>query len=221
MSSPDRPRKFIKAEWLGKGGFATCFRVIEVSKEKKQYACKIIDKKDFQANDPREKQHADNRKLKLQREVKIQKLLQHEHLVRLVHHFEDLNNIYLILDLCPNQSLHDLVQRRQGGLTEVEVRYFMKQMIEAVDYMMSKQILHRDLKVGNTFIDKQRLLKVSEFDISVEAKVCSYDEQEYMNSRNYISVGLKTQCLLMTEMLEKTIKAKEIMNQNLKCAYFK
>ena len=136
MSSPDRPRKFIKAEWLGKGGFATCFRVIEVSKEKKQYACKIIDKKDFQANDPREKQHADNRKLKLQREVKIQKLLQHEHLVRLVHHFEDLNNIYLILDLCPNQSLHDLVQRRQGGLTEVEVRYFMKQMIEAVDYMM-------------------------------------------------------------------------------------
>ena len=30
----------------------------------------VIDKKDFQANDPREKQHADNRKLKLQREVK-------------------------------------------------------------------------------------------------------------------------------------------------------
>ena len=47
MSCPERPKKYIKAEGLGKGGFATCFRVVEVSKEKKQYACKIIDKKDF------------------------------------------------------------------------------------------------------------------------------------------------------------------------------
>ena len=101
-SDPDRPRKYIKTDWLGKGGFATCYRVVEVSKEKKQYACKIIDKKDFAATDPRDKQHADNRKLKLQREVKIQKLLEHEHLVKLVHHFEDIDNIYLILDLCPH-----------------------------------------------------------------------------------------------------------------------
>ena len=55
MSNPDRPRKYIKTDWLGKGGFATCYRVVEVSKEKKNYACKIIDKKDFTAADPRDK----------------------------------------------------------------------------------------------------------------------------------------------------------------------
>ena len=71
MSFPERPRKFIKAEKLGKGGFATCYKVIEVSKDKKQYACKIIDKKDFHANDARERQHAQNRRDKLEREVKI------------------------------------------------------------------------------------------------------------------------------------------------------
>ena len=35
--------------------------------------------------------------------------MSHEHLVRLVHFFEDVDNIYLIMDLCPHESLHDLV----------------------------------------------------------------------------------------------------------------
>ena len=105
-----------------------------MSQDKKQYACKIISKADFETKDPRRKAHVDNRKTKLEREVRIQKAMHHEHLVRLVHFFEDVENIYLIMDLCPHQSLHDLVQRR-GGLTEVEVRYFMKQMIEGVRSM--------------------------------------------------------------------------------------
>ena len=44
----------------------------------------------------------------------------------------------------------------------------MKQMIEAVDYMMQKQILHRDLKVGNTFIDDQMRLKIGDFGLAWE-----------------------------------------------------
>ena len=46
-SKPEQPRQYIKAEFLGKGGFAECYKVIEVSKEKREYACKIISKKDY------------------------------------------------------------------------------------------------------------------------------------------------------------------------------
>ena len=101
-NSKDPPRRYIKAEWLGKGGFATCYRVVEVTPDKKQYACKIISKADFETRDPRRKAHVDNRKTKLEREVRIQKDMKHEQIVRLVHFFEDLDNIYLIMDLCPH-----------------------------------------------------------------------------------------------------------------------
>ena len=144
------PKQYIKAEFLGKGGFAECYKVIEVSKEKREYACKIISKKDY--FDERKKELAQNRKVKLEREVKIMKNLKHEHLVRLNHFFEDRENIYLLMDLCSHQSLHDLVQRR-GCLTEVEVRYFMKQFVEGVGCMQKNNVMHRDLKIGNTFID--------------------------------------------------------------------
>ena len=126
------PRKFVKSEFLGKGGFATCYKVVEVSPEKTEYACKIISKRDF--FDPNKKQIADGRKAKLEREVKIQKNLIHENLVSLVYFFEDEKNIYLLLDYCPHKSLYELVVER-GHLNEVEVRYFMKQMIEGVAYM--------------------------------------------------------------------------------------
>ena len=101
-NSQDPPRKYLKVEWLGKGGFATCYRVIEVTPDKKQYACKIISKADFESKDPRREAHVKNRKTKLEREVRIQKAMNHEHIVRLLHFFEDMDNIYLIMDLCPH-----------------------------------------------------------------------------------------------------------------------
>ena len=85
----------------------------------------------------RKRMHAENKKVKLEREVRIQKTLLHEHLVRLVHFFEDTENIYLLMDLCENQSLHDLLQRRET-LSEVEVRYFLSQIAEAVKYMQGR-----------------------------------------------------------------------------------
>ena len=70
-NSRQPPQRYIKAEYLGKGGFATCYRVIEVTPDKKQFACKIISKADFESRDPRRKAHVDNRKTKLEREVRI------------------------------------------------------------------------------------------------------------------------------------------------------
>jgi len=43
--TPDgRIVKYIKGEQLGKGAFATCFKLTRVSKDKRVFACKIISK---------------------------------------------------------------------------------------------------------------------------------------------------------------------------------
>ena len=34
-NSREPPRRYLKVEWLGKGGFATCYRVIEVTPDKR------------------------------------------------------------------------------------------------------------------------------------------------------------------------------------------
>ena len=112
--------------------------------------------------------------------------MRHEQIVRLIHFFEDLENIYLIMDLCPHQSLHDLVQRR-GGLSEVEVRYFMKQMIEGVRFMQNNRVLHRDLKIGNTFIDDQMRIKIGDFGLAVRLNSRGERRNSFCGTPNYMA----------------------------------
>ena len=108
--------KYIRGEQLGKGAFATCVKLTRVSEDKKVFACKIISKETLQAQ---------NRKEKLEQEVTIQMSLTHPNIVRLEHFFEDAAHIYLLLELCPHQSMHDLLHRR-GFLSEIECRYFLR-----------------------------------------------------------------------------------------------
>ena len=53
-------------------------------------------------------------------------------------------------------------------LTEFECRYYVKQIISAVKYMHSRKIMHRDLKLGNCFLDNKMQVKIGDFGLAVE-----------------------------------------------------
>lgn len=72
---------------------------------------------------------------------------------------------YLVLELCPNGSLMDMVKARKG-LTEPEVRFYTVQIAGAIKYMHSKGIIHRDLKMGNIFLDKHMNAKIGDFGLA-------------------------------------------------------
>ena len=98
-------------------------------------------------------------------EVQVHKTMQHPHIVRFVEVFEDNENIYMILELCANRSLMDMLRRR-SRFTEPETRYFMLQLLGALKYMHGKNIIHRDLKPGNVFLDDNMDIKVGDFGLA-------------------------------------------------------
>jgi serine/threonine protein kinase len=53
-------------------------------------------------------------------------------------------------------------------LTMKEVKYFMRQIISAIEYMHSNRVIHRDLKMGNIFIDHKMDLKVGDFGLATK-----------------------------------------------------
>jgi len=59
--------------------------------------------------------------------------------------------------------MSDLLRKRKR-LTEGEVQYYLLQLLDALTHLHAKGIIHRDLKLGNLFLDKHMRIKVGRED---------------------------------------------------------
>ena len=48
----------------------------------------------------------------------------------------------------------------------MEVKYYIVQLLHALDYIHRHKIIHRDLKLGNFFLNDQLQLKVGDFGLA-------------------------------------------------------
>lgn len=63
------------------------------------------------------------------------------------------------------QSLVHVLKHRKC-LTEPEVRYYMQQLVEGVQYVHGHRIIHRDLKLGNMLLNENMDLKLADFGLA-------------------------------------------------------
>lgn len=58
------------------------------------------------------------------------------------------------------------LHKRRRAVTEPEARYFFKQITEAVKYLHDNNIIHRDLKLGNLFLNDNMDIKIGDFGLA-------------------------------------------------------
>lgn len=88
-------------------------------------------------------------------EAKLLAALEHKHVLRLYTAFEDTSprppHMYMVLELCHGPDLQRLLDAR-GAFTEAEARHLMTQLLDALCYLRSKFVLHRDVKPANCLL---------------------------------------------------------------------
>jgi len=169
-------KKYAKGKMLGKGGFAKCFEVTNLD-NKKVLAAKIIVKSSLTKSRARQK---------LISEIKIHKSLHHTNIVGFEHVFEDQENVYILLELCTNQTLNELLKRRKR-LTELEVQCYMVQIINAMKYLHANRVIHRDLKLGNLFLSEKMEIKVGDFGLATKLEFDGEKKRTICGTPNYIA----------------------------------
>lgn len=91
-----------------------------------------------------------------------------------------------MLDICANQSLTDLIKRRKK-LHEVEARYYIYQLVKAIEYVHSKKVIHRDLKLGNLFLTDHMTLKVGDFGLAAQVFYQGERKRTVCGTPNYLA----------------------------------
>ncbi|CAD8109993.1 unnamed protein product [Paramecium primaurelia] len=118
-------------------------------------------------------------------EVEILRNLDHPNIIKLYETFEDVRNIYLVMELCTGGELFDQIVTH-GQLSEKDAQQVFIQIMRAISYCHSKGIAHRDLKPENFiyYDDKPgSLLKVIDFGLSRVFRQSGQQEKQMMKSR--------------------------------------
>ena len=76
-------------------------------------------------------------------EIRIHRSLRHTNIVSFEHFFEDSENVYILLEMCQNQTLSELLRRRKR-LTELETQCYIAQLVAAIKYLHGHRVIHRE-----------------------------------------------------------------------------
>lgn len=124
---------------------------------------------------------------KLGAEIRVHRTLnKHRNILAFKHYFEDAANVYILTDLCCSGTLGDLMKRRRV-LHELEVKSYARQICEGLKQMHRRKVIHRDLKLGNLFLDQDMTLKIGDFGLSCKLEYHGQRRSTICGTPNYIA----------------------------------
>ena len=121
-------------------------------------------------------------------------------IIKLHYSFQTPENLYMILDYCP---IGDFSYQIQLNLFEEdEAKFYIAELILAIEYLHQHDIIYRDLKPENILIDADGHIKLADFGLAKENVSTNVPNKTFCGSPQYLS----------PEMLSKegTTKASDI-----------
>ncbi|XP_058177593.1 serine/threonine-protein kinase PLK4 [Anopheles ziemanni] len=164
-------------EILGKGGFASVYRG-KCLRTGVFVAIKMINKQAM---------HSSGMANRVRQEVTIHSKLKHPSILELYTFFEDLNYVYLVLELSENGELQEYLRKRQTPFDEYEAALVLRQVVDGLLYLHSHHILHRDMSLSNLLLTKDMNIKIADFGLATELSKPDEKHLTLCGTPNYIS----------------------------------
>ena len=145
-------------------------------------------------------------------------------IVELKASFQEDDYLYLVMEFLPGGDLMSLLIKKDK-LTEEEARFYIAELILAVDSIHKLDCIHRDIKPDNVLIDKNGHIKLSDFGLAkVSEKLFQnfkdkdFDKDKLTHKKIYSCVG--TAYYVAPEVLNKTGYGKDIDWWSVGCIFF-
>ena len=100
-------------------------------------------------------------------EMSILKLVKHKYIIQLYEILQTPNHIFIVMEYCDGKDIMDYILSR-NYLTESDALKYFQQLINALFYLHSQNIAHRDIKIDNILLDRNKNLKLIDFGLSTK-----------------------------------------------------
>ncbi|KAG2208381.1 hypothetical protein INT46_001050 [Mucor plumbeus] len=141
----------------GKGAFGKV-RIVQHKSDLLEYALKYISKSKCI------ELHATNNILT---ERRILESIQYPLIVNLRYAFHDDENLFMILDLMLGGDLRFHLDRL-GLFNELQVRFYIADLVLSIHHIHQRMIIHRDIKPDNVLLDARGHAHLSDFNIATQ-----------------------------------------------------
>lgn len=143
---------FIFGAVLGEGSYSTVLHATDTDMNR-EYAVKMLDKKHI---------IRENKVKYVTVEKKVLHMIRHPLIVKLYHTFQDTHSLYFVLEYAPNGDLLEYLNK-MGRFSVAATRFYIGEIILALECIHENGVIHRDLKPENILLDAEFHIKVSKF----------------------------------------------------------
>ena len=178
--------KYRIVRYISHGGFGCTYEAVNTTMRNRRVAIKELFVSDFCNRDPRtgsvtvltqSKQPLfDKLRTKFLDEAETITDLNHPGIVRVTDAFEENGTAYYVMDYIDGHSLRDSVKNGEA-LSEVDALRYIRQVVDALQYVHDKKLLHLDIKPANIMINGNDRAILIDFGVSKQ-----YDEESGENT---------------------------------------
>eukprot|EP01083_Nonionella_stella_P009830 28130_1 len=167
---------FVLLKVLGKGSFGKVL-LVRKKDDRKIFAMKCLKKQRvFQRH---QVEHTKT-------ERRVLGYLDHPFLVSLHYAFQTDHKLFLVLDYAAGGELFFHLSKA-GRFTEDRTRFYIAEIVLAVDYLHSKDIIYRDLKPENILLDSVGHVKITDFGLCKENVPDNVSAHSFCGTPEYLA----------------------------------
>jgi len=169
-------KDFTLLKLLGKGSYG---KVILVKKRDNGsiHAIKILSKAELKKR---------NQVEHTKTERSVLESVQHPNIVKMNYAFQSERKLFFVLDYCPGGELFFHLSN-YGRFSEEKTKFYTCNILLALEYVHSMNVVYRDLKPENVLIDRDGYAKLTDFGLSKENILNNHMAKSFCGTPEYLA----------------------------------
>src|ERR1700761_2285961 len=176
-----RTIKWIQGALIGRGSFGSVF----LAMDSQRGLLMVVKQVELPTGSSQNVERKKGMLSALEREIELLKDLQHDNIVQYLDSSMDNEHLNIFLEYVPGGSVTALL-RNYGAFEEPLVKNFVRQILQGLSYLHSRDIIHRDIKGANILVDNKSCVKISDFGISKRVEASAMLGSNAVSGRGHL-----------------------------------